>query len=425
MKAIKFYLLLILYFNFFSNVKTTDGTNIGPSDTGTETITSETTLSNTDQTPKGSDTNTNINKEPDSPTNSDNPLPNTASLPNDSETNSKSTDPSTMDLETNKQNTPIDSDITLSTIEPSNATLSTDPIISIRPRIVLLGFGLFQRPIRSLVTFKVYFKRFLVIVSTKFMHFTVVTNYLRRLRVLEELTANCSLITEPSDDDMTYNCTVPVDANKEFTMSAKDDFVFEDIDPELIISSYANNTMKSLSNQTGDLFGNGVLVLNNSILTNNDNSFTIEGYLTEDELNDKQVILSFDENGDGNLVNATCNVNNKGNQIYELVCSSNKKIKAHLEGVMGKTSGKPLLIHMADGNDGLVDYEPTFINHIYSKKSSSGLSSGAIAGIIIVCCVALIAAIVAIYLLRRQVKPPNSEVSPIEMNSTHSFKNID
>ena len=102
MKAIKFYLLLILYFNFFSNVKTTDETNISPSDTGTETITSETTLSNTDQTPKGSDTNTNINKEPDSPTNSDNPLPNTASLPNDSETNSKSTDPSTMDLETNK-----------------------------------------------------------------------------------------------------------------------------------------------------------------------------------------------------------------------------------------------------------------------------------------------------------------------------------
>ena len=43
MKAIKFYLLLILYFNFFSNVKTTDGINIGPSDTGTETITSETT----------------------------------------------------------------------------------------------------------------------------------------------------------------------------------------------------------------------------------------------------------------------------------------------------------------------------------------------------------------------------------------------
>jgi hypothetical protein len=413
--------LLILYFNFFSNVKTTDGTNIGPSDTGIETIISETTLSNTDQTPKGSDTNTNINKEPDSPTNSDNPLPNTASLPNDSETNSKSTDPSTMDLETNKQNTPIDSDITLSTIDPSNATLSTDPIISIRPRIVLLGFGLFQRPIRSLVTFKVYFKRFLVIVSTKFMHFTVVTNYLRRLRVLEEQTANCNLITDPRDDDMTYNCTVPVDANKEFTMSAKDDFVFEGLNPELIISSYANNTMKSLSSQTDDLFENGVLILNNSILTYNDNSFTIEGYLIEGELNDKQIILSFDENGDGNLVNATCNVNNKGNQIYELVCSSNRKIKAPLEGVMGKTSGKPLLILMAEGNNNL-DYDPTFLNHIYSKKSSNGLSSGAIAGIVIACCVALIAAIVAAYLCRRQAKPPIPEVSPIEMNSTNSFK---
>jgi hypothetical protein len=74
-----------------------------------------------------------------------------------------------------------------------------------------MGFGLFQRLLRNLVTFRVYFKRFLTRASSRHLYFTVVTNYLRRLRVLEEQTANCTLITSDDNDDMTYNCSVPVD----------------------------------------------------------------------------------------------------------------------------------------------------------------------------------------------------------------------
>ena len=90
---------------------------------------------------------------------------------------------------------------------------------------------------------------------------------MRRLRVLEEQTANCSLISNEAND-MVYNCSVPVDENTDFTMSAKDDFVFEGVDPDLVVSSYANSTMKSLSSQTDDIFKNGVLVLTDSTLFN-------------------------------------------------------------------------------------------------------------------------------------------------------------
>jgi hypothetical protein len=469
MKTIEFYLLLILFFNVFSqNEKISDinldssksdlDTTISDSplsnadsstvsDAGTNTNTdssstiSDSLLSNADSISPASDAGTNANIDSSS-TISDSLLSNadsistvsdagtnsnTDSLSTISETNAPNSDSSSIISETNAPNADLSTmnlDTTLSTTNSSDGnSTQTDPIISIKPRIILLGFSSFQRPIRSLVLFNVYFKRILANIASRFLHFTVVTNYLRRLRVLEEQTANCSLISNEAND-MVYNCSVPVDENRDFTMSAKDDFVFSDLETDLVVSSYANSTMKSLSSQTDDIFKNGVLVLTDSTLTNNNKTFIIEGNLMEGELNDKQVTLSLDENGNGNLVNISCDVNDQGNKKYQLVCSSNKKIKAHLEGVMGKTSSdKLLLIHMADANNDLVDLDSSSVSRIYQKKSSNGLSNGAIAGIIIGCCVALIAALVAAFLCSRKAKPPIEQTSTLEINSSNAIKN--
>ena len=483
MKTIEFYLLLILFFNVFSQNEKISDINLDSSksdldttisdiplsnadsstvsDAGTNTNTdssstiSDRLLSNADSISPASDAGTNANTDSSS-TISDSLLSNadsistvsdagtntnTDSLSTISETNAPNSDSSSIISETNAPNADSSSiisetnapnadlstmnlDTTLSTTNSSDGnSTQTDPIISIKPRIILLGFSSFQRPIRSLVLFNVYFKRILANIASRFLYFTVVTNYLRRLRVLEEQTSNCSLISNEAND-MVYNCSVPVDENRDFTMSAKDDFVFEDIDPDLVVSSYANSTMKSLSSQTDDIFKNGVLVLTDSTLTNNDKTFIIEGNLMEGELNDKQVTLSLDENGNGNLVNISCDVNDQGNKKYQLVCSSNKKIKAHLEGVMGKTSSdKLLLIHMADANNDLVDLDSSSVSRIYQKKSSNGLSNGAIAGIIIGCCVTLIAALVAAFLCSRKAKPPIEQTSTMEINSSNAIKN--
>ena len=415
MKTIEFYLLLILFFNVFSQGDTSDSTisdtNLDSSNTNLEATTTD--KPNTDSTSIVSDASTNTNPDSSS-TISETNAPNADTSSIISETNAPNEDSSTMN-----------SDILSSIDTNGNSTMPTN-----KPRIVLLGFGGFQRYNATLVLFKTYFKRFLMRIPSRILHFTVVTNYLRRLRVLEEqtVTVNCSLTSADSDDDMVFDCGVPVNANRDFTMSAKDDFVFEGVDTDLVVSSYANSTMKSLNSQTNDIFINGVLVLTNSTLSYNDKNFIIEGTLMDGQLNDKQVVLSFDENGDGNLVNATCNVNGKGSRKYELVCSSNKKINAHLEGVMGETSDKPLLINMAeDGTSDYVDFDPSSSSssgyRVFKKKSSDGLSKGAIAGIIIGCCVALIAALVASFLCSRKTNPPIGQTSALELNSSNTIKN--
>jgi hypothetical protein len=433
MKTIELYLLLILFFNVFSDdinptTDTTTTTNSINSDTSLSTTdssptNSDTSLSTTDSSPTNSDTS--LSTTDSSPTNSDTSLSTTDSSPTNSDTSVSTTDSSPTNSDTSLSTTdssPTNSDISLSTIDSTNGN-STQ--IADQPRIVLIGFGLYQRLLRDLVTFRVYFKRFLTRASSRYLYFTVVMNYLRRLRVLEEQRANCTLITD-NNNDMVYNCSVPVDADRDFTMSAKDDFEFSDIETNLIVSSYANSTMKSLSSQTNDIFENGVLVLTDSTLTNNDNNFIIEGNLMDGELNDKQVILSFDENGNGNLVNATCNVNDKENKKYELICTSTQKIKAHLEGVMGRTSSeKPLLIHMASNSNDEVDLDSSSssskLNHIYPKTSSSGLSTGAIVGIIIPCCVVLIAAVAAAFICSKQNIAPIQEMNTLQSNSSNTM----
>ena len=449
MKTIQFYLLLIIFISIFSqnNAEDPQNDNGVPSDsinsdleitdstnTNSPITNSDTSLSTTDSTEALPISDTNIdsstnsqdiidssitNSDTNSPTNSDTTSSTSDSEPttSDTQTNSGTTTPVILDLSTK---TPDIIDLT------TEATGNTTNTPGVKPRIILLGFGLFQRPIRSLVTFKVYFKRFLAKLISNLLHFTVNVNYLRRLRLLGEQRADCTLISDESNGDMVYNCSVPVDPNKEFTMSSNDDFVFGDEEPrELIISSYANKTMKRLSSQTGDIFENGILTLDNSTVTQDGNTFIIEGTLLEGELNDKQVTLSLDEEGNGDLTNVTCKVNNLGSQKYQLVCSSNKKVKAHLNGVMGKTSSKPLLIYMKSDSDDEVDIDSNSMNHIYPKKSSSGLSGGAIAGIIIACCVALIAAAVAAFLCNKGYKPALDQSSNnLNLNSSNSVQNV-
>ena len=238
---------------------------------------------------------------------------------------------------------------------------------------------------------------------------------MRRLRVLEEVTkqTNCVLIS--SENNAAYNCSVPVDEDKELTMSANDDFVFEGLGkPDIVISSYAKNAMKKLSDQTGDPLAQGVLTLSNSILTQKDRTFTVEGTLLENEsLKDDEITLSL-ENANENLVNVSCNVNNKGNQQYELVCNPKKAINAHLDGVMGSTSTKPLLISMAEGQDDSINLQSKK-GKFFLKNDDSKLSGGAIAGIVIACCVALIASAIVALLFVSKRKPPVEQASSIEL----------
>jgi len=438
MKTIKIYLLLILFFNIFSqsdNISdspTIDLTNTNPDISDPTTKNSYNTDQEGGMPP--SDTSSNLPKEsPDNvpPTteleensyltqteNLDNTgnseaIPN---IPEEEPTNQiNSDDPTTKPVISDKPSTNQDITTDAKTEAPSGN--STEP----QPTIVLIGFGRFNRPRTNLAIFRVFFKRYISKLAAKLLYFTVNINYLRRLRILEEQKANCTLVTEENNDDMAYDCNVPISENKDFIMSANDDFEFVGLDPNFKFSSYANKTRKAINNQTSEYVD--IFTLYNATLTTYDNTFIIKGVL-DDELNDKQVILSFDEDGKGDLTNATCKVNKAGGSNYKLDCTSSKRLKAHLDGVMGKTSTKPLLILKKEGEDDLVDVDSTPYKYgAIGKKSSGGLSSGGVAGIIIACCVALIAALIAGYFCSKQTRPP-MEPTALPMDSSNSIQNV-
>ena len=437
MKTIKIYLLLILFFNIFSqsdNISdspTIDLTNTNPDISDPTTKNSYNTDQEGGMPP--SDTSSNLPKEsPDNvpPTteleensyltqteNLDNTgnseaIPN---IPEEEPTNQiNSDDPTTKPVISDKPSTNQDITTDAKTEAPSGN--STEP----QPTIVLIGFGRFNRPRTNLAIFRVFFKRYISKLAAKLLYFTVNINYLRRLRILEEQKANCTLVTEENNDDMAYDCNVPISENKDFIMSANDDFEFVGLDPNFKFSSYANKTRKAINNQTSEYVD--IFTLYNATLTTYDNTFIIKGVL-DDELNDKQVILSFDEDGKGDLTNATCKVNKAGGSNYKLDCTSSKRLKAHLDGVMGKTSTKPLLILKKEGEEDLVDVDSTPYKYgAIGKKSSGGLSSGGVAGIIIACCVALIAALIAGYFCSKQTRPP-MEPTTLPMDSSNSIQN--
>ena len=274
------------------------------------------------------------------------------------------------------------------------------------PLIILTGYGLFQRRI-TIVVFVVYFKRISGYnVLSRRLTFHVNIFYFRSLRLLqEEVLAECTRFTGDEDDNLQYNCTIPCDPNKNCSaVVSQNDFQFENqTNVTHQISSFANVTSKDISKQIAP-FGN-VVVLNNTFLEENGLKFTLTGNITDYlDSNEKEVVLSFDEDGKGNIKNVTCAIYSLRGNIYELDCMVEDGISATLNGVMGIISpnDKRLLIYMAEGEDTIIN---TGINHqsLYKRgNSSGGLSGGAIAAIVIATVVALIALAVIAMMCRKQ-----------------------
>ena len=345
-------------------------------------------------------------------------------------------------------------EITSSSIESLNNTSSSDTYVStdittnlndtnevsyiindtVRTRVLLIGFGGYERSTRSIVLLKVYFLRIEgKFKSTLYLFFKVKINYNRILRSLEpesEEEANCIRLSEENDDKMEYNCSINVDGNKEISQMKAVENSFQignktyRESTDAFFSSYANSTFEQLNFLGADPFEK-LEILSDGILQEHSNSFTIIGEIKNlTNYNQTEVILSFDPNGNGDLKNVTCSIKKLENIKYQLDCYPKTSIKGRLDGVNGKTNeGRTLLIHKANNTDDYVDILIT--NPVKaSKNSSGGLSGGAIAGIVLACCVALIAAGLAIYFcnIKKPVKPPvnASEMEMYNSSVTHT-----
>ena len=152
----------------------------------------------------------------------------------------------------------------------------------------------------------------------------------------------------------------------------------------------------------------GVFVLKNGVVENtdeNDGKFDIKGAMNNDisPINNQNLDLAISSSQ-----NLTCTVSGSADSSV-ITCGTNKESMSEtdLHGKSGLTSNDyKVYLTMINGNSTIKEGEYEAATSPTYRKSSSGLSRGAIAGIVIACVVVLIAAAVAAIMLRKPTPPP-------------------
>ena len=318
------------------------------------------------------------------------------------------------------------------TEETNNGNNTNSTVSKASPKLILVGFGDYQQPNKTMIKFNIFFKRINTNITLISVSFLIKLNYKNRLRHLEEELKNvtCPLNEEESKgDDLQFDCNTSIPEDKEInTVGVDDDSIEFDRKVETLSSSYANGTKDDISTQTGNELSNGIILLDSGVLSKDEKSFNITGTISPPY--NGEVIVSLDEDGEGNLKNVTCTVTmNDDNKTGILQCHPNNDVKSHLNGVSGDATGsnQTFLISMAEGEEDLVSISSP-IKNTFRRKSSGGLSGGAIAGIVIACAAAIIAVGIAAFVCKNTSKPPidktteNSKIGFYANNSGVQFK---
>ena len=356
----------------------------------------------------------------------------------DPEATAPLTEPSGSGAGPNINATETETPTTIPTVisQPVYDPFRTEPIL-----IIFVGIGNFTLPLRlpnlvpkRKVVFQIYYKRiFGKTVLPIHMYLYLKVTY-RRLRDLQEgegetevrdERAVCNRTTYDEDPNIRYNCSFDVDDNFELTKITMDPTsspIFEGmsdaIAPTITVSSLVNETLfeKGIQTATGDDLLKTQYLMNNTVLEGNGLRFKLIGEM-DSYLTDNKVILSFDEKGDGKIKNATCDVSNVKGNVFELDCLMEKSINAHLNGVSGVTANtkERVIIYMRPGTDEILNTDSNYIGY-YNKGSSSGLSGGAIAGIVIASVIALLAFAIGVMLCRKPKVPAPFQESTLGIN---------
>ena len=293
-------------------------------------------------------------------------------------------------------------------------------------KLYLLGFGNYKRPVLTIITFTVYFKRIGFIQMGLTLSFTIVINYQRRrLRStqVEIAKTTCYKINE-TEDRINYNCSAPVDQNK--TIETVESFGDFQMDGKEIKTEEASTSVNvNIANETGTTLEKDYIDLYEGVYTLDKNKkiFTIEGIINE-TFSEKEIPLVVNEDGNGEKKNIPCTVTNSDIN-YTLTCTlSEKIINATLNNAVCLGDKQNLLIHMKNEDEKL-NYYPNGnpISNTFRTRGSGGLTGGAIAAIVIICSAVLLAVIAtAIFLKRRKKKEHNYQDSNVGLYSSSTNK---
>ena len=290
--------------------------------------------------------------------------------------------------------------------------------------VQIIDFNSFKAPAeKEEITFKLVVL-YTNVTPSPFIIVRIAIKIFTRLRNLDEVIeykeANCTLDQGDAKKDqgvVKYNCEAPKKANEIITNATALSANFSDpnlAEEEINYSEGAALAAAQLYNQTVEI--NNIFYLNNGAITSYSDYFNITGEIADPDfksrygITDSLIIKVVDDSVDPSIIhNVTCSGKDKGNNQYEFICRPAKGVKGtiFLSTITDKNNNL-VFLNITNGKDN-IDYSPNSTdtttpnisrNRIYTK-SSSGLSGGAIAGIVISCAIVLIIASLIAMMIRK------------------------
>ena len=312
----------------------------------------------------------------------------------------------------------------------SNSSTTRPSIIEQSNPLSLYGFGGFKYVEKNNeINWNTYF-RYYSGQKLKIISYPIILTI--NISRLEEKTitknSNCSLLSD-LNDFLQYECKSQLDEGitlsnikkisiqPEYTFDGEYVGYLESIDQEnaepiilfdqeevqsTIFLSFDSGTINIVKNEDKFYINNLILLFS----TNNNKNNLRD---LNDDITGNYKFLFYNENINKNKSeNVSCILSrNKDGETYDLECKPSTPFTAHINNSTGygdDESNKNNIVNLNVENDYVELDKDANLYYSYSKKSSNGLSKGALAGIIIACVVALIAIIVVFIIVRKNYK---------------------